>query len=62
MHDGGEADARSVYCAASVASLTGLMKECQDIFADSPHWIVKLVNVVFVPLVLQNIHVWVSSW
>ena len=40
MHDDGEADTRSVYCAVSVAALTGLLENNEDLFAESPQWIV----------------------
>lgn len=41
MHEGGEADTRSVYCAASVAKLTGIFPAVQDIFMKSPEWLVS---------------------
>lgn len=41
MHDGGEADTRSVYCAASVAKLTGIFPLVRDLFANSAEWIVS---------------------
>lgn len=42
MHEGGETDTRSLYCAASVASLTGLLESAQDsLFANSEQYIVS---------------------
>lgn len=41
MHDGGEADTRSVYCAASIAKLTGVFPLVKDLFVKSSEWIVS---------------------
>jgi len=41
MHEGGEADTRSVYCAASVAALTGLLDEDVELFDNSVGWLVR---------------------
>ena len=41
MHVGGEADTRSVYCALSIAKLTGIFDRLQDVFSKSAEWIVR---------------------
>lgn len=42
MHDGGEVDTRSLYCAVAVSSLTALDKLAGDsLFKDSAEWIVR---------------------
>lgn len=51
MHKGGESDTRSVYCAASVASLTGILNKTPELFANSPQWIVRFVCV-------SSLHFW----
>ncbi|XP_076801762.1 protein farnesyltransferase subunit beta-like [Clavelina lepadiformis] len=40
MHDGGEADTRSVYCAVSAVTLCGLTDNLGELFTDSPQWLV----------------------
>lgn len=39
MHEGGEADIRGAYCAASVARITKLA--IQPLFSDTPKWIAR---------------------
>uniref|UniRef100_H2Z533 Protein farnesyltransferase subunit beta n=1 Tax=Ciona savignyi TaxID=51511 RepID=H2Z533_CIOSA len=41
MHEGGEADTRSLYCAASVVALVGLVEKVVDLFDNSPQWVVR---------------------
>ena len=45
MHDGGESDTRSIYCAASVAKLTGLVDSTKSLFTNSCDWLARLVAV-----------------
>ncbi|XP_025151134.3 protein farnesyltransferase subunit beta isoform X3 [Bubalus bubalis] len=42
MHDGGEVDVRSAYCAASVASLTNIITP--DLFEGTAEWIARCQN------------------
>nr|CAB3246705.1 protein farnesyltransferase subunit beta [Phallusia mammillata] len=41
MHDDGETDTRSIYCAVSAASLTGLLNEDLELFNNSVQWLVR---------------------
>ncbi|XP_018667025.2 protein farnesyltransferase subunit beta isoform X1 [Ciona intestinalis] len=41
MHKGGETDTRSLYCAASVVALTGMIDTVVNLFDNSPQWIVS---------------------
>ena len=46
MHEGGESDTRSLYCAVSVASLTGMLENVEDsLFVNSAQFIVRYVEI-----------------
>lgn len=42
MHEGGECDTRSVYCALAVSSITGILEHCgPKLFENTAQWIIR---------------------